>query len=120
MANVSNNYSALFGSTAKATTAPATNAAVPTASPALPAQQGDTVSLSTQATVPAANVPGARPLEVLDSIRGLNDTLEAYGQAVTDYERSRFRLLLTLGLPPEAILDPAKMPLPPEPAKPCP
>jgi outer membrane protein TolC len=48
----------------------------------------------------------ARPLEVLDSIRGLNDTLEAYGQAVTDYERARFRLLIVLGLPPQTFLDP--------------
>jgi outer membrane protein TolC len=49
-------------------------------------------------------VPNARPLEVLDSIRGLSDTLEAYGQAVTDYERSRFRLLIVLGLPaPEVV-----------------
>jgi outer membrane protein TolC len=49
-------------------------------------------------------VEKTRPLEVLDSIRGLNDTLEAYGQAVTDYERSRIRLLIVLGLPPEEIL----------------
>jgi len=41
---------------------------------------------------------------VLDSIRGLNDVLEAYGQAVTDYERARFRLLIALGLPPQDIL----------------
>ncbi|HYT94685.1 MAG TPA: TolC family protein [Gemmataceae bacterium] len=46
-----------------------------------------------------------RPLEVLDSIRGLNDMLEAYGQAVTDYERARFRLLIALGLPPQTILE---------------
>jgi outer membrane protein TolC len=46
-----------------------------------------------------------RPLEVLDSIRGLSDLLEAYGQAATDYERARFRLLITLGLPAQAILD---------------
>lgn len=45
-----------------------------------------------------------RPLEVLDSIRGLNDLLDAYGQAVTDYERARFRLLIVLGLPPETIV----------------
>jgi LysM repeat protein len=58
MANVSNNYSALFGSTAKAAT-PAANTAVPaTASPALPAQPSDTVSLSASA-VPAANAPAA-------------------------------------------------------------
>jgi outer membrane protein TolC len=49
-------------------------------------------------------VPNARPLEVLDAIRGLNDTLEAYGQAVTDCERARFRLLIVLGLPaPEVV-----------------
>jgi hypothetical protein len=50
-------------------------------------------------------VPETRPLEVLDSIRGLNDTLEAYGQAVTDYERARFRLLIALGVSPPVILD---------------
>jgi outer membrane protein TolC len=48
-------------------------------------------------------VPTARPLEVLDAIRGLNDTLESYGQALTDYERARFRLLIALGLPPPEI-----------------
>ena len=41
-----------------------------------------------------------RPLEVLDSIRGLSDTVEAYGQAMTDYERARFRLLAVLGVLP--------------------
>jgi hypothetical protein len=51
-------------------------------------------------------VPNTRPLEVLDSVRGLNDTLEAYGQAVTDYERARFRLLIALGLPPRELLSP--------------
>jgi outer membrane protein TolC len=49
-------------------------------------------------------VPNARPLEVLDAIRGLNDTLEAYGQALTDYERARFRLLVSLGLPPRELI----------------
>jgi outer membrane protein TolC len=48
--------------------------------------------------------PKTRPLEVLDSIRGLSDSLEAYGQALTDYERSRFRLMIALGLAPEDIL----------------
>lgn len=48
--------------------------------------------------------PKTRPLEVLDSIRGLSDSLEAYGQAMTDYERSRFRLMITLGLAPDEIL----------------
>lgn len=45
-----------------------------------------------------------RPLEVLDSIRGLSDMLEAYAQAVTGYERAQLRLLLVLGLPPQTIL----------------
>ncbi len=45
-----------------------------------------------------------RPLEVLDSIRSLSDALEAYGQAVTEYERSQFRLLIAIGLPAKAIL----------------
>jgi hypothetical protein len=53
-----------------------------------------------------------RPLEALDSIRGLSDTLEAYGQAITDYEGARFRLLVALGLPPEGFIDPSKMPVP--------
>jgi len=44
-------------------------------------------------------VEKTRPLEVLDSIRGLNDSLEAYGQALSDYDRARFRLLVALGLP---------------------
>jgi outer membrane protein TolC len=46
-----------------------------------------------------------RPLEVIDSIRGLNDMLDAYATDVTDYERARFRLLVALGLPPGALLD---------------
>jgi outer membrane protein TolC len=50
-------------------------------------------------------VEKTRPLEVLDSIRGLNDALEAYAQAVTDYDRARFRLLVVLGLPPEDLLN---------------
>jgi outer membrane protein TolC len=45
-----------------------------------------------------------RPLEVLDAIRGLNDTLESYGQAITDYDRARFRLLIALGMPPQELL----------------
>jgi outer membrane protein TolC len=48
--------------------------------------------------------PKTRPLEVLDSIRGLSDSLEAYGQALTDYERSRFRMMIALGLAPEEML----------------
>jgi outer membrane protein TolC len=48
--------------------------------------------------------PKTRPLEVLDSIRSLSDLLEAYGQAVTDYDRARFRLMIALGLSPEEII----------------
>jgi outer membrane protein TolC len=47
-----------------------------------------------------------RPLEALDSVRGLNDSIEAYVQAVTDFERARFRLLVALGMPAQALLDP--------------
>jgi outer membrane protein TolC len=54
-----------------------------------------------------------RPLEVLDSIRGLSDMLDAYGNDLTDYERARFRLLVALGMPPHALLDPNLMPSPP-------
>ncbi len=50
-------------------------------------------------------VEKTRPLEVLDSIRGLNDLLEAYGQALTDYERAQFRLLRALGLPPQLLFE---------------
>src|SRR5207245_748425 len=53
------------------------------------------------------------PLEVLDSVRRLGDALDAYGNALTDYDWARFRLLVALGLPPSALLDPACMPLPP-------
>jgi outer membrane protein TolC len=45
-----------------------------------------------------------RALDVLDSIRGLNDVLESYAQSLTDYERARFRLLVALGLPVQALL----------------
>jgi len=48
--------------------------------------------------------PKTRPLEVLDSIRGLSDLLDAYSQALTDHERARFRLMIALGLSPEEIL----------------
>jgi outer membrane protein TolC len=51
------------------------------------------------------NAPGSRALEVLDSIRSLSDLLDAYGQSMTDYERSEFRLLIALGLSPEGYLD---------------
>jgi outer membrane protein TolC len=52
-------------------------------------------------------VPETRPLEVLDSIRGLNDLLDLYAQTVTDYERAQFRLLRALGFPAYALVDPA-------------
>ena len=45
-----------------------------------------------------------RPLEALDSIRSLNDTLETYGQVITEYERTRFRFLIAIGLPARDIL----------------
>lgn len=44
-----------------------------------------------------------RPLELLDSIRGLSDLLEAYGEAMTNYERAELRLLYALGLPLQAL-----------------
>jgi outer membrane protein TolC len=44
-----------------------------------------------------------RALEVIDSIRGVNDLVEDYGQALTAHERARFRLLVALGLPPESL-----------------
>lgn len=59
------------------------------------------------------NVPGTRPLEVLDAVRGLNDTLEAYGIAMTEYERSRFRLAVTLGVPHLGLPSPPNFPGPP-------
>jgi outer membrane protein TolC len=61
------------------------------------------------------SAPGTRTLEALDSIRSLNDLLDAYGQAVTDYERARFRLLIALGMPAQGLIDPAAMPVPAQP-----
>lgn len=54
-----------------------------------------------------------RPLEVLDTIRSLNDLLDVYTQDMTDYEQSRFRLLVALGIPRLALIDPSLMPAPP-------
>ncbi|HEY1190241.1 MAG TPA: TolC family protein [Gemmata sp.] len=51
-----------------------------------------------------------RPLEALDSIRGLNDVLEAYANSLSEYDRTRFRLLVVLGLPAAGLYDPACMP----------
>ncbi len=45
------------------------------------------------------NLEKTRALEVMDSIRGLSDLLEAYVQALTEHERAHFRLLLALGIP---------------------
>jgi outer membrane protein TolC len=39
-----------------------------------------------------------RPLEALDSIRGLSDILDAYIQAISDYELARARLTAAVGL----------------------
>lgn len=52
------------------------------------------------------------PLEVLDSTRRLSDVLDNYANALTDYDRARFRLLVALGLPPATLIDPASAPLP--------
>lgn len=60
------------------------------------------------------------PLEVLDSTRRLSDVLSEYANAVTDYDAARFRLLVALGLPPSALIDPRMMPLPPGCAAPPP
>jgi outer membrane protein TolC len=57
-----------------------------------------------------------RPLEALDSIRGLNDILEAYANGLSDYERARFRLLAVLGVPAEALLEQTGIHPPPPPA----
>ena len=54
-----------------------------------------------------------RPLEALDSIRGLNDTFEAFANGLSEYDRARFRLLVVLGVPSAALYDPARMPAPP-------
>jgi outer membrane protein TolC len=59
-----------------------------------------------------------RPLEMLDSVRRLSDLLEAYGQAATEYERARFRLLIALGLPADTLFDPGASPGP-DPAGAC-
>lgn len=61
-----------------------------------------------------------RPLEVLDSIRSLSDLLDAYGGAMTDYERSRFRLLISLGLTPSELEGAASKMPPAPPAAPPP
>lgn len=53
------------------------------------------------------------PLEVLDSTRRLSDVLDQYAQALTDYDAARFRLLIALGMPPQTIIEPRLMPLPP-------
>jgi hypothetical protein len=57
-------------------------------------------------------VPTTRTLEVLDSIRSLNSLLDTYGNALTDYERARFRLIFVLGMPAQGLWDPQAMPQP--------
>ena len=52
-----------------------------------------------------------RPLEVVDSIRLMADSLEAYAQAVTGYERAQLRLVLVLGLPVESIVPAEEKPV---------
>ena len=59
-----------------------------------------------------------RPLEVQDSIRALNDVIEAFANALSDYDRARFRLLVVLGVPSAALFDPACMPPCPTPGLP--
>ena len=65
------------------------------------------------------------PLEVLDSTRRLVDILNAYNAALTSYDQARYRLIVRLGLPTPALIDPACMPAPPvalpkpEPEKPA-
>jgi outer membrane protein TolC len=61
-----------------------------------------------------------RPLEALDSIRGLNDVLDAFANSLSDYDRTRFRLLVVLGVPTPALFDPAAMPPAPPRALPPP
>jgi outer membrane protein TolC len=58
------------------------------------------------------------PLEVLDSIRRLGDVLDSYAQALTDHDRSRFSLLIAVGMPAGALIDPGCMPVPPAPPPP--
>ncbi len=53
------------------------------------------------------------PLEVLDSTRRLSDVLAEYANALSDLDLARFRLLIALGMPPAALLDPKLLPLPP-------
>jgi outer membrane protein TolC len=55
-----------------------------------------------------------RPLEALESIRGLNDILEGYANGLSDYDRTHVRLLLALGLPAAALYNPECMPPPPQ------
>jgi len=57
-------------------------------------------------------VEKTRPLEVLDAIRSLSDMLESYGQDITDYDRSRFRLMIIMGLPPDEIIHRISVPTP--------
>jgi hypothetical protein len=58
-----------------------------------------------------------RPLEALDSVRGLNDMMEAFANGLSEYDRSRFRILVVLGIPSEGLTD--LVTLPPTPRAPA-
>ncbi len=54
--------------------------------------------------VPEPGRAVARPIEVLDSLRLLNDSLNDYLDAIVDYNRAHFELYVALGQPPAAAL----------------
>jgi outer membrane protein TolC len=58
------------------------------------------------------NTRDGRALEVQDSIRRLSDVLASYGNALTDFDQSRFRFLIALGMPATALVNPKQMPVP--------
>lgn len=54
--------------------------------------------------VPTMGKETARPIEVLDSLRLLNDSLDDYLDAIVDYNRAHFQLYVALGQPPADVL----------------
>ncbi len=54
--------------------------------------------------VPESGRTVARPIEVLDSLRLLADSLEDYLDAIVDYNRAHFELYVALGQPPASVL----------------
>ncbi|HEU5116977.1 MAG TPA: TolC family protein, partial [Isosphaeraceae bacterium] len=50
--------------------------------------------------VPEPGKDVARPIEVLDSLRLLNDSLQDYLDAIVDYNQAHFQLYVALGQPP--------------------